>query len=190
MYYEVLAESVALIESRQLHPVLRLTRRRRFAAMAVDVAGDVAATMFARRGVGCIWQEIHVLVLREGKWAYLGGGGANVSDDVLAERPAVLSGHLTVGPGAATSSEPQIIRGNGHGGVRDGGDDTEHRPGSGRWISYGVARVSARVTSVQASDRLLTVPWHGQVLLVWSGSQSPRVMARDEHERALGEVFL
>lgn len=76
MAYDVLAESVALIESRRLEPVRRLTRRRRFAAMAVDVAGDVAGTMFARRGVGCIWQETHVLALRDGQWTWLGGAGA------------------------------------------------------------------------------------------------------------------
>jgi hypothetical protein len=158
--------------------------------MGFDVAGDVAATMFARRGVGCIWQEVHVLVFREWKWAYFGGGSANVSDDLLADRPAVLPCHLALAPGAAASSDPQIIRGNGHGEVRVGGDGTEHRPGSEGWISYGVARVSARVTSVQISDRRLPVPWHGHVLLVWSRPPPPRVIARDEHERALGELLL
>jgi len=83
--YDALAESVALIESRRLEPVRRLSRRRRFAAMAVDVVGDVAASMFARRGVGCIWQETHVLALRDGQWALLGGGGGTGNEDLLTD---------------------------------------------------------------------------------------------------------
>jgi hypothetical protein len=79
--YDVLAESVALIDAGGVEPVLRLTRRRRFGAMAVDVAGDVAVTMFARRGVGCIWKEIHVLALRDGEWKWLGGGGSDGDHD-------------------------------------------------------------------------------------------------------------
>lgn len=67
--YDVLAESVELIESRRLPPVPRLSRRRRFAAMSVDVDGDVAVTTFARRRVNCIWQDTHVLALRDGdRW--------------------------------------------------------------------------------------------------------------------------
>lgn len=190
MTYDVLAESVALIDSRRLDPVRRLTRRTRFAAMAVDVAGDLAATMFARRGAGCIWQEVHVLALREGKWTYLGGGSATAGDDLLADRPVALSGRLTRGPGGVTSSAPQIMRGNGHGGVLDGGDGTPHEPGSGRWISYGIARVSSRVSSVQVSDRWVPVPWHGQVLVVWSGPERPRLIACDEHSRVVGEALL
>lgn len=68
MAYDVLAESVALIESRQLVRVQRLSRRRRFAAMSVDVDTEtgLAVTAFARRGVGCIWRDSHVLALRQG----------------------------------------------------------------------------------------------------------------------------
>jgi hypothetical protein len=39
--------------------------------MAVDIAGDVAITLFARRGVGWIWKETHVLALRDGEWTWL-----------------------------------------------------------------------------------------------------------------------
>jgi hypothetical protein len=88
--YDALAESVALIQSRHLAPVRRLSRRRRFAAMAVDVAGDIAVTMFARRGVGCIWIDTHVIPLHEGQWTMLGGGGATSDESLLADRPEVL----------------------------------------------------------------------------------------------------
>jgi hypothetical protein len=158
--------------------------------MAVDVAGDIAATMFARRGVGCIWQDVHVLVLRDGQWAYVGGGSANAGDDALSDRPTVLRGDLIPGADPMPSSDPQIMRGNGHGGVRDRGDGSEARPGGGRWISYGIARVTARVSSVEISDRRLLVPWHGRVLLAWAEAQSPRAIAHDEHDRAVGELLL
>jgi len=188
--YDVLAESVALIESRRLEPVRRLSRRRRFAAMAVDVAGDMAATMFARRGVGCTWQEMHVLAVRDGQWALLGGGGASSDEDLLADRPAVLPDYLRHGRDAVTSADPQVIIVNGSGGVRDGGDEPDRRPDSGRWINYADVRVNAQVTSVEVFDRWLRVPWHGHVLLVWSGGQPPRALAHDEGGRALGEVLL
>ena len=192
MAYDVLAESVALIESPCLVPVQRLSRRRRFVAMAVDVAGDVAVSMFARRGVGCIWQETHVLALRDGGWALLGGGGGTSDEDLLADRPAVLPSYLGLGDGAVTGADPQVMIVNGSGGVLDDGDEAEadRRPDSGRWISYGGVRVSAQVTSVQVSDRWLHVPWHGHVVLVWSGRQPPRVVAHDDGGRVLGEVLL
>lgn len=90
MAYDAVAESRRLIESRELTPVTRLSRRRRHAAMAVDVAGDVAVTMFARRSVGCTVEEIHVLALQGGEWMMLGGGGGPADDDALAQRPALL----------------------------------------------------------------------------------------------------
>jgi hypothetical protein len=95
--YDVLTESLALIESRRVEPVRRLSRRRRFAAMALDVAGDTAVSMFARRGVGCIWQETHVFALRDGQWARLGGGGVTRDADLLADRPPVLPDYLRLG---------------------------------------------------------------------------------------------
>jgi hypothetical protein len=188
--YDALAESVAPIEPRRLEPVRRLSRRRRFAAMAFDVAGDVAASMFARRVVGCIWQETHVLALRDGQWALLGGRGASSNEDLLADRPAVLPGHLSVGRSVVTGADPQIIVVSGSGCVLDGGDEPGRRPKSGRWISYADVRVNARVTSVQVSERRLRVPWHGHVLLVWSGREPPQLVAQDDGGRALGEVLL
>ena len=190
MAYDALAESLALIESRRAEPVRSLSRRRRFAAMAFDVAADVAATMFARRGVGCIWQETHVLALRDGQWAWLGGGGVSSDEDLLADRPVVLPGYLTMGREAVTAADPRVIVVSGSGGVLDGGDEPDRRPDNGRWISYADVRVNAQVTSVRVSDRELRVPWHGHVLLVWCEREPARVVAQDDGGRALGEVIL
>jgi hypothetical protein len=146
--------------------------------------------MFARRGVGCIWKETHVLVNRDGQWALLGGGGATSDQDLLADRPAVLPGHLRLRPDAMECGNAEVIVVSGRGGVLDDNDQTDPRPGTGRWISYADVRVNAQVTSVQVSSRLVHVPWHGDVLLVWSGGPPLRVVAHAEGGRALGEVLV
>jgi hypothetical protein len=146
--------------------------------------------MFARRGVGCIWQENHVLALRGGQWTWLGGGASTSNEELLADRPAVLPDYLMAGRQALTGADPGVIVVNGTGGVLDDRGDVDRRPDRGRWINYAEVRVNADVTSVQVYDRMLRVPWHGRVLLVWSERQSPRVVASDEGGRALGEVIL
>lgn len=158
--------------------------------MGVDVNGDVAATMFARRGAGCTWQETHVLTHRNGQWALLGGGGSSTDEDLLADRPAVLPGYLALGRDAVAGADPQVIVVGGSGGVLDDGYTVDRRPGSGRWISYADVRVNAQVASVQVSERRLRVPWHGHVLVVWAQREPPRVVAHDDGGRALGEALL
>ena len=59
-------------------------------AWKTEVAGDLAVTLFARRGVGCTWRETHVLALRDGEWTWLGGGGSSDHKDLLTDRPAVF----------------------------------------------------------------------------------------------------
>ena len=184
MAYDVLAESVALIEAGRAEPVSRLSRRRRFAPMAVDVDGDAAVTMFARRGVGRVVKETHVLVLRDGEWTCLGGGASDGDQDLLADRPELLPRFLGLGlPGG----DPRVMASTGRGGSSDGGDGIG--PSPPRWISYSELRVNAEVTSVRVADRLLAVPWHGHVLVVWSG-HPPHVVARDQAGKSLAEMQL
>jgi hypothetical protein len=78
----------------------------------------------------------------------------------------------------------------GSGGVSDDGDGTGRWPQSERWISYAELRVNAQVTSVQVAERLLVVPWHGHVLVVWSGPERPRVVALDEGGKSRAEMQL
>ncbi len=184
MAYDVLAESVALIEAGRAEPVSRLSRRRRFAPMAVDVDGDAAVAMFARRGVGRICKEIHVLALRDGEWTLLGGGGTDGDQDLLADRPEVLPTFLGRG---VQGVDPRVMASTWSGGSSDGGDGTG--PSPPRWISYAELRVNAEVTSVRVADRLLVVPWHGRVVVVWSG-RAPRVVALDEAGKPRAELQL
>lgn len=186
MAYDVVQESVALIEAGRAEPVRSLTRRRRFTAMAVDVSDDVAATMFARRGVHCLHQEVHHLALREDRWAWLGGGGASTDERLLADRPAALSGVSSLGPDAPKSSNPRIIASVGAGGSLDTRGQDEPSDG-GRWISHSIIRVNAEVASVEVFNRTLTVPWHGYALVVWCG-RPPDAVARDATGKWLADL--
>jgi hypothetical protein len=155
--YEVEAESRRLITHGLTEDPVRLSRRRRFAALAVDVDGDVACAMFVRRSVGSFDQECHVLVRHGADWSYIGGGGSGADTDGLEDRPTAreLGAHLVV-PGS--------------GGVADGG-----RPWVpwGRWVGYAVLRAGAEVATVHVGERVLTVPRHGHLVVVWSGRRPP-----------------
>jgi hypothetical protein len=77
--YDPLAESRRLIKSGLPPTAEPLTRRRRFVALAVDVDGDAAATVFARRGAGTDWLEEHLLYCHDGAWAVHGGGASSIN---------------------------------------------------------------------------------------------------------------
>lgn len=192
MAYDALTESVELIESRFLTPVRRLSRRRRFAAMSVYVDGDVAVTAFARRGVGCIRYEIHVLALRKGQWSLLGGGGSTNDDGTLLDdRPARRPtnpepGHTEL----RTVTSGVMIAVDGLGGVHDDGGRAGRWPWSGRWISYATVLASAEVQAVTIADRRLDVPWHGRVVVGWAGREPRQVAALDGRDRFAGTVQL
>ena len=188
MAYDAFAESVRLIESGHAQPVFRLSRRRRFAPMAVDVAGDKAVTLFARRGVGCVLSEAWVLAKRGTSWNMLGGGGGTAEDDFLAPRPARLTQYEGLPRVAATGIDPGLIVVAGSGGVHDGQGGPDRWPWSGRWIRYVELRASSEVETVTIDDRTVFVPWHGRVVLVSSKRRSPRVLVNGRAGSSLGEM--
>ncbi|MBC7310141.1 MAG: hypothetical protein H5T81_08970 [Tetrasphaera sp.] len=189
MAFDVYAESVRLIESRHVEAVPRLSRRRRFAPMGVDVVGDVAVTMFARRGVGCSLSETYVLSKRDGHWRLLGGGSDTESDDLLADRPPRLPEEPAYGHSDHTGIDPSILRLEGSGGVRDSGGRGDWLPWSGRWISYVVLQVSAQVASLETDGRDLLVPWHGRVVIASTKRRPSLVKVYDNRGQLLGEVL-
>ncbi|SEK65223.1 hypothetical protein SAMN04515665_10424 [Blastococcus sp. DSM 46786] len=166
MAYDALAESIALIERGVPEAPPRLSRRRRFAALAVDVDGDVACTLFARRSVGYVAEETWVLVRRGQEWVLLGGGGSGFEDDDLADRPdaAALSGQLLLtGSGSV---------------LRNGGRSL---PWGARYVSYARVRASREVDRLVVGARRLAVPRHGHLVVVWAGRRPPtaEALARD-----------
>ena len=156
--------------------------------MGVDVVGDVAVTMFARRGVGCSWSDTHALSKRDGEWRVLGGGSGTAGKDLLADRPALLSSYLADVPDALTGIDPRLVTLEGGGGVRDSRGAVDWLPGSTRWISYVVLRVSAQVASLETDGRTLVVPWHGRVVIASITARPLSDMVRDARGRVLGEV--
>lgn len=195
MAYDAGAESIALIElgNACLRPVTRLSRRRRFVPMAVDVAGDFAATLFLRRGARLDHLEIWILALRGGRWQVLGGGGSTVSrdEDLLAQRPETIPDQLQNPWPALPGIDPARVTGGGATGrVLDSGGGTGMFPWSGRRISYAVVFASARVHHLRVGDRAITVPWHGRTLLTWAARRAPAVSAHDATGRGLGTARL
>lgn len=160
--------------------------------MAVDVAGDVAVTAFARRGVGCTWQDFHVLARRGDRWVLLGGGGGTSEPDLLDERPAVLPAALLLAAdGSRTGTRAMAV--GGAGGVRDDRGRVGRWPWSGRWVSYGEVRVSVSVASLRvdgAYPRAIPVPWHGRAVVVWTGRRPPRLTALDAGGSVIGTAVL
>ena len=171
MGYDPLAESVALIEGAVPDSPPRLSRRRRFAPLAVDVDGDVACTLFARRSVGHVAEETWTLARRGQEWALLGGGGGGFEEDALADRPdrAALGGHLVGNGGGAT--------------IRNAG---RLMPWGARYVSYAVLRASREVARVVVGARELPVPRHGHLVVVWAGRQPPTATAWSADGRPLG----
>lgn len=185
MAYDAVAESRRLIESCELTPATRLSRRRRYVPMAVFVSDDIAITMFARRSVGCNVEETHVLARRGNEWTMLGGGGGPLDDDALDHRPAVLPSR----PSAHPEANAPVVRTEGGGGVLDS-KARRLWPRRGRWINYRVVRVNAEVSHLVVDGRHIEVPWHGRCVVGWAGRRPKEVAVLTHDGRQLDQVAL
>ena len=171
MSYDALIESLRLLQGAPLPDGIRLSRRVRHVPLAVDRDGDVAATMFLRRGVsGVPLIDVH-LELTRGVWRMLGGGGGPGHDAVL-PRPGIaeLGGPATVDGGGGTARTSTRWR-------RDG------------WVRWAQLRVAREVAVLQIGTRQTRVPGHGCGLVVWT-RRPPPVTALDASGAELGEVAL
>jgi hypothetical protein len=175
VHYDVLAESVALLEGAPLPDVARLSRRVRHVPLAVDRDGDVAATMFLRRGVnGVPLIDVHALELTDGSWRLL-GGGSGPGNEATEARP----GREDLG-GLAVS----------HAG---GGTSRTRRGRLGwprhDWISWAEVRVAREVSALRVDTRVVPVAGHGCAVVVWTRA-APGVVALDAAGAVLGPVVL
>lgn len=179
-----LADCVQVIEHGLPDPPPRLSRRVRLVPVSVDVDGDTAAVVFARRGVsGRPEVDVRLLTRQRGDWRLHGGGGGG-PDDPLAPRPpaADLGGYVRElgGPGVLVRDWPVPV--------------PVPRPGG--WAQARRLLVSAEVTSLVvrrrgSPARTLAVPTHGQLVVVWRGRRSgPTVQALDAGGQRLARVRL
>ncbi|NES27989.1 hypothetical protein GCE86_09500 [Micromonospora terminaliae] len=168
MAYDALAESLRLIISGLPDGPVRLSRRRRFAPVAVDVDGNVAATRFLRRGVGCYWDETHLLAVdNHGAWRTLGGGGASYDEDPTAEEFERARDDLP---------PYQVAMSGSAGVVRDGNPPL---PWGRQWVRGSAVLVGHGVAELHVNGRHLPVPYHGHLIVVWSSRRPPTVTAHD-----------
>ncbi|WP_203711179.1 hypothetical protein, partial [Asanoa siamensis] len=173
MAYDVRAESRRLIEHGLPPGPVRLSRRHRFAPVAVDVADDVAATWFVRRGVGCYWDEFHLFARDDDGWRLLGGGGGSSSGmfssaAFAAAREELASDWIQVDGGSSVRRDSSTLT-----------------PWRDRWIHSASLLVGRAVTTVAVAGRVLRVPPHGHLVVVWGDRRPPSVSARDATGREL-----
>lgn len=185
MAYDAVTESFRLIESGELTAMRSLSRRRRHAAMALDVSDDVAVTMFARRSVGCMVEDTHVFSRQDGQWTILGGGGGPLDDDALEDRPTELPARLRSAPGA----DARVLALDGAGAIADN-HHRSWRSSRARRINYAIVRVNASVDRLIADGREIQVPWHGRCLVAWSGGPAQKLSIFGTDRRPMGQVTL
>jgi hypothetical protein len=169
--YDDVAESVAMIEGAPLPGAARLSRRIRRVPLAVDRDGDVAATMFLRRGVsGVPLLDVHTLELTGSGWRWLGGSGGS-GEDATEARPRLAD----LGAPAVSHRQGRSARG-----------DLPDQPAVD-WVSWGGLRVAAEASVLRVDNRLVPVADHGCAVVVWT-RDPPRVEALDASGAVLGVV--
>jgi hypothetical protein len=178
--YDAPAESIRLITDGVPDQPVRLSRRRRFAPIAVDVEGDIAAARFLRRGAGCFWDEIHLLVADGcGGWRVLGGGGSSSGhEDRTAAgferaRDDLTPHQVLVNAGAS------VLR-----------DSDRLLPWTQRWVRSTTVLASHGITQLAVRGRHVPVPYHGHLIIVWDSRRPPSATAHDAAGRPIVTINL
>ncbi|GAA1857074.1 hypothetical protein GCM10009687_25250 [Asanoa iriomotensis] len=167
MAYDARSESQRLIREGLPDRPVRLSRRHRFAPVSVDVASDAAATWFVRRGVGCFWDEIHLLVREPVGWRLLGGGGGSSGGPWSTDEFDRARGGLPAG-GFELTGGSSVVR-----------DKGSWLPLGSRWIRSSMLLVGPSVAEAVIAGRHRPVPYHGRLVVVWSSRRPPLVSLRD-----------
>ena len=176
MAYDRLAESLRLLAGTTPASEARLSRRVRHVPLAFDRLGDVAATMFLRRGVNGVPKlDVHILELTDRSWRMLGGGSCG-GKEALRARPSVgdslVAGESCSNGGIARRSSRRL-------GWRQN-----------NWTSWAELRLAQEVTLLRVGDRHLPVAAHGLAVVVWTTKQAPSVTAIDSTGVALGNILV
>jgi hypothetical protein len=148
----------------------KLTRRQRFIPLAFDVDGDVAATLFLRRGVnGNPWLEAWALERRNGDWVVLGGGGGDGHDELFEPREAIEGLFVSYGSGWTARGAGRFLP-------------------SSRGISRIEIRLGPQVAGLGVTDRTIEVLPHGMAVVAWSSRRPPAITALSSAGEPLGEI--
>ncbi|MGI8334740.1 hypothetical protein ACRYCC_32720 [Actinomadura scrupuli] len=142
-----------------------------FIPLGLDVDGDIAVVAMLRWWKGPPERpsrlpqprpliDVRPFLRLGGNWSSLGGGGGLVPEYPLTDRPAAahLGGHLRHhGAGSTYAGDTSL--------------DTD------LYISHARIRAAAEIDRVQVGARLLPVPFHGHVVVVWPGRHAPTIDA-------------
>jgi len=156
--YDRLVESRRLIADGVPDTPFWLSRRRRFIPLAVDIDGDVAATLFVRRGVsGNPHLEVCTLERQEGDWVVLGGGGGAGHDELFEPRAAMEEHIQRLGGGWTLRAGDRLL------------------PWPRRGISHAEMRFGAQVAVMDVDQRRIQVAPHGVAIVVWRSRTPPTI---------------
>ncbi|MDL4775112.1 hypothetical protein [Actinomadura xylanilytica] len=139
---------------------------RDFLPLGLDVDGDVAVVSFLHQTGGMPSRvppfiEGWTFHRRDGEWMELGGAGGCAPDEPLARRSADdLGGHLQrYGAGRTVRNANRLL------------------PWGAKWVNQVQLRVSTEVTRIRVGKRVLDVPGHGHVVVVWAARRGPVIEA-------------
>ncbi|NYH92927.1 hypothetical protein [Actinopolymorpha rutila] len=153
----------------------------RFVPIGVDVDGDVAAvSLMMRRPVGAsdgppgigVW-TFH---RNAGEWVLLGGGWRPLDEYPLIDRPSrrdLRGSYVRIYGWCSTA--------------RDAG---RRFPWGAKFVRAASLQTSAEVSQIQVGDRRLLVPFHGEVIVVWSTRRAPSAISLDSQGRSLTPIDL
>ncbi len=146
---------------------------RGYLPLAMDRSGEGGAVAVLSDHHGDPMIMVHLFKKRGGDWEHRGGGGAGTIDYPLIQR-------------APAKGQEDYLRCPGNGGVLM---NPEHRlPWTGWYLRHADLTASAEVSRVRVRGRLIEVPFHGFLIVVWSGRRAPLVEALAEDGEPLATL--
>ena len=149
---------------------------RDFLPLGLDMDGDVAVVTFLHKDAPgtAAFIEGWTFHRRDGEWRELGGAGGSAPEEPLARRSSGEMGRhlLKYGSGRTVRNANRVL------------------PWGAKWVNEARLRVSAEVDQVRVGQRLLDVPAHGHVAVVWGARRGPLVEALAADGSVLDELNL
>jgi hypothetical protein len=135
---------------------------RDFLPLGLDMDGDVAVVTFLHQ-----WSDASAFIegwtfhRRDGEWRELGGAGGSAPADPLMRRSSGEMGRhlLKYGSGRTVRNSNRLL------------------PWGAKFVHEARLRASVEVARVRVGNRILDVPEHGHVVVVWGARRGPVVEA-------------